>query len=450
MAPFFPVAPPCVVHEDDDLLVVDRPAGWPVRRVSRWDGEGLLDWLTHREPRWAALGAPDPLDDAVSGLRVFSLNPAAHRHLAARFASGQVRRTLVRQGARVHSAGLDLQRPGTGAMLSLSAPPDWATPAPRQRRAALIDPAGTTAWRALHGAADGEPGWYVDRLGEWDLVQGTREPGAADLDRLAAGPGSRGRYFKQLRKELAGKPAAETSPRHLDGLAAPDRFLVRENGVTYELAFTEGYSTGLFLDQRDNRRRLLTGHVGAGFSLWQAASSAGPAVLNCFAYTCGFSVAAALGGARTTSLDLSRKYLDWGRRNFALNGLDPGAHDFIYGDVFDWLKRLARKERLFDLVVLDPPTFSRSPGRRDFRAVADYGRLVTLALPLLKPGGVLLASTNAATLAPQDFLQQVRGASEAAGRGTERELYVPQPPDFPVAPDEPAYLKSVWLRLAGG
>ena len=110
-----------------------------------------------------------------------------------------------------------------------------------------------------------------------------------------------------------------------------------------------------------------------------------PEVLNCFAYTCAFSVCAALGGARATSLDLSRKYLDWGRRNFELNGLDPAAHDFIYGDVFDWLKRLAKKGRSFDVILLDPPTFSRSPGRGDFRAETDYGRLVSLALPLLRP-----------------------------------------------------------------
>ena len=79
-----------------------------------------------------------------------------------------------------------------------------------------------------------------------------------------------------------------------------------------------------------------------------------------FAYTCGFSVCAALAGARTTSLDLSRKWLAWGQRNFVLNGLDPAAHDFIYGDATDWLRRLGRKGRQFEAVLLDPPTFSTS------------------------------------------------------------------------------------------
>ncbi|MDO8943479.1 MAG: class I SAM-dependent methyltransferase, partial [Desulfobacterales bacterium] len=175
-------------------------------------------------------------------------------------------------------------------------------------------------------------------------------------------------------------------------------------------------------------------------------SDGSPEVLNVFAYTCAFSVCAALGGARATSLDLSRKYLDWGRRNFALNNLDPTAHDFIYGDAFDWLKRLAKKARRYDVVVLDPPTFSQSKEHGIFRAEKDYGMLAQTALPLLKAGGVLLASTNAASLVPEKFLAQVRAAIASAGRQIVREHYVPQPPDFPICRAEPAYLKTVWFK----
>jgi 23S rRNA (cytosine1962-C5)-methyltransferase len=151
--------------------------------------------------------------------------------------------------------------------------------------------------------------------------------------------------------------------------------------------------------------------------------------------------------ARTTSLDLSKKYLEWGKRNFALNGLDPAQHDFIYGDTFDWLKRLAKKQRAFDVVLLDPPTFSQSKEGGVFRAEKDYGRLVLAALPVLKPGGVLFASTNAAEWKPEDFLAQVESAIRKAGRKIVQQHYVPQPPDFPVSRDEPAYLKTVWLRV---
>ena len=154
-----------------------------------------------------------------------------------------------------------------------------------------------------------------------------------------------------------------------------------------------------------------------------------------------------MAGARTTSLDLSKKYLEWGKRNFALNDLDPTQHDFIYGDTFDWMRRLAKKGRTFDAIILDPPTFSQSKESGVFRAEKDYGKLVTAALPLLKPGGVLLASTNAADLLPERFLDQINEAVHAARRKVVQQHYVPQPPDFPISRDEPAYLKTVWLRI---
>jgi 23S rRNA (cytosine1962-C5)-methyltransferase len=158
------------------------------------------------------------------------------------------------------------------------------------------------------------------------------------------------------------------SPAHAGGAAAPEHFTIRENGVRYELGFGEGYSVGLFLDQRDNRRRLWVSHVAAGFEL---SPEPGRELLNVFAYTCGFSVCAALAGARTTSVDLSKRYLDWGKRNFQLNGLDPAAHDFIYGDAFDWLARLQKKGRTFDMIALDPPTFSRSKEQGTFQIERD-------------------------------------------------------------------------------
>jgi len=216
--------------------------------------------------------------------------------------------------------------------------------------------------------------------------------------------------------------------------------------VNFELSFNEGYSVGLFLDQRDNRRRLLVNHVAASFPLFSRVA-AGREILNVFAYTCGFSVCAALACARTTSLDLSKKYLEWGKRNFKLNGIDPAQHDFIYGDAFDWLKRLAKKGREFDVVLLDPPTFSQSKEHGVFRAEKDYGKLVAAALSVLRAEGVLFASANAAGWAPEKFLANVEGAVRAARRTILQRHYVPQPPDFPISRSEPAYLKTVWLRL---
>ena len=314
-------------------------------------------------------------------------------------------------------------------------------------RTAVIDPEQTDAFRLIHGASDGWPGWQVDRLGDFLLSQSGQPLTASQHAHLATLPAARGIYHKLLNRQVRRTTIDEASPQLVSGEAAPERFMIRENGLRFELSFNEGYSVGLFLDQRDNRRRFLANHVSAGFPLLER-GAAGAEVLNAFAYTCGFSVCAAKAGARTTSLDLSKKYLEWGRRNFALNDLDPAAHDFIFGDVFDWFRRLAKKQRAYDVIVLDPPTFSQSKENGAFRAEKDYGKLVNAALPLLKPGGVLLASTNAAELEPESFLEVIRNSVSDARRRITHQHYVPQPPDFPVSRAEHAYLKTVWQRVS--
>src|SRR4029077_8305013 len=108
-----------------------------------------------------------------------------------------------------------------------------------------------------------------------------------------------------------------------------------------------GYSVGLFVDQRENRRYVREMEPKR--------------LLNCFAYTCSFSVAAAAGGAQTVNVDLLKKNLARGRENFALNALSTADHRFIADDVRPVLRRLARRGEKFDMIILDPPTFSRSP-----------------------------------------------------------------------------------------
>jgi 23S rRNA (cytosine1962-C5)-methyltransferase len=519
--------------------VVNKPPGWNTHAPAPHAGEGIYDWLKHREPRWARLAIIHRLDKETSGLLVFGKTPEANRSLTRQFAEREVHKryilvtdrpalreefavisAILRVGDRyvarplteggdraetrfrvirreegrtwieaepvtgrthqirvqaaaeglpilgdslyegssasrlhLHAAVLEFNQPRSGEPLRCAVPPDFVTPAARQLRDAVIDRAGTDAFRCVHGSADGRPGRYRDRRGAWMLLEGEETPTEQEASALLGSgegpPAVLGVYFKRLLRQVRKASATEASPQLLAGIPAPERFPVRENGVTFELGVTEGYSVGLFLDQRDNRRRLLHGHVASGFALYGAQEAAAPEVLNCFAYTCAFSVCAALGGARTTSLDLSRKYLDWGRRNFELNGLDLAGHDFIYGDVFDWLKRLAKKARQFDVLILDPPTFSRSREHGDFRSETDYGKLVSLALPLLRPDGVLLASTNVARLGPEPFTGQVHAAILKAGRRIIQEHYVPQPPDFPVTREEPAHLKTLWLRISG-
>ncbi|MGH7991057.1 MAG: class I SAM-dependent methyltransferase, partial [Limisphaerales bacterium] len=127
--------------------------------------------------------------------------------------------------------------------------------------------------------------------------------------------------------------------------------------------------------------------------------------------------------------------------------LDPAAHDFIFGDVFDWLRRLAKKGRAFDAIVLDPPTFSQSKEHGAFRVEKDFGKLVAAALPLIKPGGILFASTNAADWLPEKFLADAAMAVHKVRRKILQQHYFPQPPDFPVSRAEPAYLKTVWMKV---
>ena len=331
--------------------------------------------------------------------------------------------------------------------MTFRAPPDFEMDSRLALREAVINRKQTNACRLIHSASDGWPGWYVDRLGDFTLSQSEADLTEAQRRHLQSLPGSLSVYHKKLNRHVHRVNPADASPQLTIGTPAPNRITILENGVRFETSFSEGYSVGLFLDQRDNRRRFLVNHVAAAFPLF-AEGAGGHEVLNTFAYTCGFSVCAAKAGARTTSLDLSKKYLDWGRRNFALNNLDPAVHNFIYGDTFDWLRRLAKKQRAFDVIVLDPPTFSQSKEHGTFRAEKDYGKLVTTALPVLRPNGVLLASTNAADLDPEDFLASVTAAIAKSGRRIIQQHYVPQPPDFPISRAEPAYLKTVWLRLA--
>jgi 23S rRNA (cytosine1962-C5)-methyltransferase len=223
--------------------------------------------------------------------------------------------------------------------------------------------------------------------------------------------------------------------------------------------FSEGLSTGIFLDQRENRHRLLTMPL------------AGKTLLNCFAYTCAFSVAAAKAGAATTSVDLSRNYLEWGKENFQANGLECAdlsalspenrtpengkaptsrstpKHEFVFGDVFDWLNRFAKKERRWDLVLLDPPTFSTTKRGRAFQAERDYEQLAAQATRLVAKGGWLFCSTNQRTFAPAAFAETIRAAVGQAGRVIEALEFATLPFDFRLAEGEKPYLKTFWARL---
>ena len=168
-----------------------------------------------------------------------------------------------------------------------------------------------------------------------------------------------------------------------DQLANPET-IAQEHFLKYAINFDAGYSVGFFIDQRENRRYLR--------------EKAPKRLLNCFAYTCSFSVAAASMGAETVSVDLSRKSLERGRRNFALNSLPTSGHKFIADDVMTVLPRMARKGEKFDLIVLDPPTFSRSHKGGTFHVESDFEELLARALELAAREARILLSTNCTSL----------------------------------------------------
>jgi 23S rRNA (cytosine1962-C5)-methyltransferase len=274
----------------------------------------------------------------------------------------------------------------------------------------------TNAIRLVDGSGDGLVDLIIDDFaGRW-LMQ------TKSLSTPAVLPGSLGYlslYWKRLRQtERAG-------PVLLAGTPVDRPFLILEEGRSFEIDFGAGYSQGIFLDQRTNRARLFT-------------LAAGMTVLNTFAYSCAFGVAAAAGGATTTNLDLSRQSLEWGKRNYQLNHLDPAKHDFIHGDVFDWLGRFSRRRRQFDIIILDPPTFSRNRQSKIFRVETDYGSLIQLALRCLAPNGVLLCCTNSRTLTHETFRKILRQA--ITGRCKIESS--PIPPDF----TGEQYLKSSWVQ----
>lgn len=526
--------PPMVLHEDEHLLVVNKPPGWNTHAPAEYAGEGVYDWLRGHERRWAQLAIIHRLDKDTSGVLVFAKSDLANRSLTEQFTQRKVAKEYVlitdrsprptpfiakseilRQGDRyasvppgrggqpaethfipgvrtdkgllvvakpvtgrthqirvhaaqhgfpvlgdtlyggapshrlhLHARRIELTHPETSLRVWYEAPPDFVRPPRLLRRSAIVAPQDTDAYRIAHGEADALPDWQIDRWGDHVVLSGERpltpelladaeaEAGLAECQPSCI-------WHRRLLKRPRGAATTSASPALIRGSAPSGPTHVIENGARFEIRFTEGYSLGLFLDQRDNRRRILTGYVDKEIAPWPCGTGQ-PQALNLFAYTCAFSVCAALAGARTTSVDLSKKYLDWGKANFVANGLDPAAHEFLHGDVFGWLKRMGRRGRSFDLLIMDPPTFSTSKESGEWHAERDFPKLLETALPLLKPGGTLFASCNAAKWDEAAFVESVHEAIVSAKRNVEHARYVPQPPDFPITPEHPGHLKAIW------
>lgn len=283
----------------------------------------------------------------------------------------------------------------------------WLAPAD----ATELAESGTTAYRILSGGHH-----WIERFGTTAVISTKDE---AESDELLAGLDSwqeeagisLDRVYLRV---LVRQPRENDLPALLRGDAgASTKEVVQESGLSYEVDFASSYSVGLFCDQRFNRLHLR--------------SLQPKRVLNTFAYTCAFSVVAAMEGSETLSVDLSRSSLNRGRRNFELNNLDPSSHRFIADDVLAVLPRLAARGDLYDAIILDPPTFGRSSAKRAFRAERDYEELIEAALACAAPRASILLSTNCTSLS----VFKLRSMASRVARGKADFHREPAQEDFP-------------------
>ncbi|HEX5689975.1 MAG TPA: class I SAM-dependent rRNA methyltransferase [Roseiflexaceae bacterium] len=313
---------------------------------------------------------------------------------------------------------------------------------------------GTSAYRWLFGEGDGLPGLTVDLYGDWAVIQ-TYMGGAEELvDWLATAlndvnPSLRGVVLRQRRntsdpehvtqgqgdRELA-SPMSHNLLVSLSGRLPPSDLVVEEHGLRFHADLRMGQKTGLFLDQRDNRRTV----EGLSF---------GRDVLNCFAYTGAFSLYALRGGARSVeSADIGKGLAEAAAANIALNRLDARRHTFVTEDCFDLLARYAEQGRDFDLLILDPPSFARSKQSRH-AALRAYTRLNALALRCIRPDGLLVSASCTSQVGPEAFKEMLAAAGASAGRRVQIIHEAGQPLDHPVPAHFPEgrYLKFVVGRV---
>jgi 23S rRNA (cytosine1962-C5)-methyltransferase len=310
----------------------------------------------------------------------------------------------------------------------------------RERMAAAVarrsGMAGSNAMRLIHAESDGLPGIVADRYRDWIVVQ-----------LLSAGAEHRRDAIAAALRDVTGcanvLERSDADVRALEGLqsrmgvllgAAPDGPVeIDEHGIRYRVDLLGGQKTGFYLDQRDNRAaiRQLAG---------------GRDVLNCFAYTGGFTLAAAAGGARSlVSIETSGLAVALARENAALNGQDAG--EWLEADVFPALRSLKGSGRSFDLIVLDPPKFAPT-AKQAPAAARGYKDINLNALRLLRPDGLLATFSCSGGVSPELFQKIVAGAAADSGVSVTIERRFQAAPDHPVLMEFPEgeYLKGLLLR----
>lgn len=325
----------------------------------------------------------------------------------------------------------------------------WLTE--RLKRAILLrsvhaDLGDSNAYRLVNAEGDGLPGLTVDRYAGHLMLQlysAAWRPYlklvTQILQELLSPVGIYEKSRPQKTRELEAVSDSKNYGRLLAGKAAPQRLEVRENALSFLVSLEQGLNTGLFLDQRSNRRDLMR-------------RVKGKRVLNLFSYTGAFSVAAAAAGAaEVTSVDASASYTDWAGDNFTANRLNHKQHEFIIGDCLTVMGRLAQGKKRFDVVLMDPPSFSTTAKSR-FTTRGGTSDLVAAALPLLSENGLLIASSNHQKVDTAEYLKELRRGALQADCDLRVISLLGQPEDFPypVTFPEGRYLKYAVCVKSGG
>lgn len=304
-----------------------------------------------------------------------------------------------------------------------------------QRRDVFINP-NTTAYRLCNGEGDHMPGMVIDKYGHVAVMRLDGDHLTTWLDTLvpplAKALAPRGITSLALRR--ARDEAGDKRTRTLAGVEPPDRLIVHEHGMAMEVDLAHGQKTGAFLDQRDNR------------FLIRSLARERARVLNLYSFAGGFSVAAALGGAKhVTSVDVASGAHASAQRSFRENKLDPGAHAFVTADAFAFLDAAARRGDRFDLIVSDPPSFAPNEKTKP-RALGAYRKLHAALGHVLEPKGVLCAASCSSHISMEEFVatldSQTLGRDDLSVVST-----LGHAPDHPTLPawSEGRYLKMVVL-----
>ncbi len=482
---------PSVIYEDQSIVVLNKPAGWLTHTDGQDERPDLMEWYP------APLRIHSRLDVDTTGVIAFSKNESGDAHLSEAFGnrsaekvylavtsqvpsprSGtwndqmpdgkrasldyktvhvsnfgvvvqitlitgrrhQIRYQMAKHGCPIigdarYGEPIDRKAPRTllhahrlvlpnGQSFEAEIPPDinrYLEADVLAARRTLAQSDHTNAYRLINGAADGYPGWIVDRYGEVGWI---RQDVGKPMGPL---PDLEGYYGLLAPKDRSN----HTNPGavHFRGKEVHEPYWVQENGVSYAARFLNERSTGIFLDQRPQRA-------------WLAAHAQGWEILNTFAHAGAFSIAASVKGASSLNLDLSKRWLNRIPEQIERNGANPKDHPNIAGDVFEWLPKLARQGRQFDLVILDPPSTSIGKKRKRWSAATQYGELAALAAPLVKPGGRLWASTNHRQTTPHVFANRV---AKGLSKDFELERICPPSVDHPCIGS--AHLKvHVWRK----